>query len=76
MYDVHLKDLDGTAVKSRAVEVGRGVLNIRKMLEALLDIKYAHHIGLEHEKDANDPLPGVAESIGFLRGVMTTMPLV
>ena len=27
----------------------------------------------EFEKDGKDPLPGAAESIGYLRGVMATM---
>ena len=71
LYDLHFKDLNGTEPKSRPVEVGRGVLDTRKMLQTLRDIKYAHHVGLEYEKDMNDPLPGVAESIGYVRGVLS-----
>ena len=74
LHDVHFKDLtskeDG---KSHAVEVGRGVLDVRGMLRALLDIGYSHHVGLEHEKDMSDPIPGVAESIGYIRGTLAAM---
>ena len=37
------------------------------------DTKFAGHVGLEYEKDAEDPLPGIAESIGFIRGVTTAL---
>ena len=73
LYDVHLKDLASREAKSQAVEVGRGVLDIRGMLQALLDIGYSDHVGLEHEKDMNDPIPGVAESIGYIRGTLAAM---
>jgi sugar phosphate isomerase/epimerase len=73
LYDVHLKDLSGKEGKSRPVEVGRGVLDVRGMLKALLDIGYRHHVGLEYEKDMADPIPGVAESFGFIRGTLAAM---
>jgi sugar phosphate isomerase/epimerase len=73
LYDMHMKDINGTDPKARPVEVGRGVLDVRGILQALLDVKYAYHVGLEYEKDMNDPIPGAAESIGYLRGVLSGM---
>ena len=73
LYDVHLKDLSSREAKARAVEVGRGVLDIRGILQALRDVHFEGHVGLEHEKDMNDPLPGVAESIGYIRGTLAGM---
>jgi inosose dehydratase len=73
LYDVHLKDLTSKEGRSQPVEVGRGVLDVRGMLRALLDISYRFHVGLEHEKDMRDPIPGVAESIGYIRGTLTAM---
>jgi len=70
LYDLHLKDLVSTDAKAKVVEVGRGVLDIPKILASLREINYAHLIGLEHEKDMNDPLPGMAESFGYIRGVL------
>jgi sugar phosphate isomerase/epimerase len=73
LYDVHLKDLASKEGRSRPVEVGRGVLDVRGMLRTLLDLNYAHHVGLEYEKDLRDPIPGVAESIGYIRGTLAAM---
>jgi inosose dehydratase len=36
-------------------------------------LKYSGTLHFEHEKDQNDPLPGVAESVGYVRGVVTTI---
>jgi hypothetical protein len=30
-------------------------------------------LAFEYEKDGKDPLPGLAESVGFLRGVLRTL---
>ena len=73
LYDLHLKDLASQEGRSRPVEVGRGVLDVRGMLRALLDIGYRHHVGLEYERDLQDPIPGVAESIGYIRGTLAAM---
>jgi sugar phosphate isomerase/epimerase len=73
LYDVHLKDLSVIEVKSRVCEVGRGVLDIRGILQALLDLKFARLVGLEYEKDMKEPVPGIAESIGYVRGVLSGM---
>ena len=73
LYDLHLKDIAGPEGKTHAVEVGRGNLDVRGMLAALLEIKYAGLIGLEYEKDMADPIAGVAESVGYVRGVLSGM---
>jgi inosose dehydratase len=73
LYDVHMKDLERKGPDSRPIEVGRGVLDIRGILRALREVGFSGHVGLEHEKDMNDPLPGVAESIGYIRGTLAAM---
>jgi inosose dehydratase len=73
LYDVHFKDLARKGPKSPGAEVGRGVLDVRGMLKALLDIGYSHHLGLEYEKDMSDPIPGAAESFGYIRGTLACM---
>ena len=73
LYDLHLKDISSKDGRSQPVEVGRGVLHIQGILRTLLEIGYTHHVGLEHEKDMNDPVPGVAESIGYIRGTLAAM---
>ena len=73
LYDLHIKDISALEGKSQPVEVGRGVLDIRKMLVTLLDVNYRHHVGLEYEKDLKEPMPGVAESIGYIRGTLAML---
>jgi inosose dehydratase len=75
LYDCHFKDVanaDGKNAQAE-VEVGRGAMNIRAMLAALLEIQYGGHVGFEHEKTPEDPLPGVAESVGYTKGVLKVM---
>ena len=52
------------------VEVGAGRLNIRAMLRALLDINYTGVVSFEYEKIAGNPIIGLSESVGYVRGVL------
>ena len=70
IYDIHVKDVDKAAKEGKTVEMGRGVINIPKVVETLRKIKYSGSCSLEFEKDMKDPLPGIAESIGYFKGVM------
>ncbi|HEX4793193.1 MAG TPA: sugar phosphate isomerase/epimerase [Humisphaera sp.] len=76
LYDVHMKDIivDPSGRNTNVgTEVGRGILDIRGMLQALLDIGFTGHVGFEFEKAAKNPLPGLAESVGYTKGVMSTI---
>lgn len=70
LFDIHLKDIHQADGNGRPVEVGRGVLDIRRILEALIVVGFTGNVGFEYEKDANDPLPGLAESVGYVRGIL------
>ncbi len=77
LYDMHMKDVWSSGVKNASqaeVEVGRGTLDVKGMFQALLEIKYACHVGFEHEKNAENPLPGVAESVGYCKGIVSCIP--
>ena len=43
------------------------------ILRALVKINYAYHVGIEYEKDADDPLPGLAETVGYIRGALAAI---
>jgi sugar phosphate isomerase/epimerase len=73
VYDIHLKDLQRIDRRSIPIECGRGVLDLRAILAALLKINFQGHVGFEHEKDMKDVLPGLAEDAGYVRGVLATM---
>lgn len=72
VYDVHLKDSVAVpgAMRDIPIEVGAGRLDIRGTLRALLDIKYDGVVSFEYEKVAGNPVTGLAESIGYVRGVL------
>jgi inosose dehydratase len=73
LYDVHLKDTVAAVgdLKDTPVEMGRGRLDLRAILAALHAAGYAHAAWLEYEKDPNDPVTGLAESAGYIRGLLT-----
>ena len=73
LLDIHMKDVSSADAKGSTVEIGRGVIDIPKLLRALVKLKYSGTVHFEHEKDQNDPLPGVAESVGYVRGVLATV---
>jgi sugar phosphate isomerase/epimerase len=74
LHDCHFKDINSVHAPSAGkaeLEIGRGVLDIKGMLMAMLEIKYAGHVGFEHEKTAENPLPGLAEGMGYTKGVLS-----
>jgi len=73
LHDVHFKDVTAASSKGGAVEVGRGVIDIPQVVRTLIKINYAGIASFEYEKDDNDPLPGLAESVGYTRGVMKAL---
>jgi len=70
LLDVHIKDVTASTAKGIPIEIGRGVVDIPKFLRTLLKLNYSGTVALEYEKDEKDPLPGAAESIGYVRGVL------
>ncbi len=70
LYDLHFKDVNKAEADGTPVEVGRGVIDIPSVLKALLKINYSGSLGLEYEKDGDDPLAGAAESVGYVKGVL------
>lgn len=73
IFDLHLKDVTVAAKDGKATEIGRGVIDFKKFVEALKKINYQGVCSIEYEKDMGDPLPGIAESMGFFKGVVATV---
>lgn len=70
ILDVHIKDVDQANKAGKTVEMGRGIIDIPEVVAALRKIQYSGKCSLEFEKDMNDPLAGMAESIGYWKGVL------
>jgi sugar phosphate isomerase/epimerase len=67
LYDVHLKDsLAAIGAKDIPVEVGKGRMDIKGILTALIDVKYNNVVAFEYEKRTN-PISGLEESVAYVR---------
>lgn len=73
LLDVHVKDVSAASPKGGAIEAGRGVIDLPGFLRTLLKIDYSGIVAFEYEKDARDPLPGLAESVGYVNGVLDSV---
>jgi inosose dehydratase len=72
VYDIHLKDSIAIvgAMRDVPIEVGAGRMDIRGILQALLAIRYSGVVAFEYEKTAGNPAIGLAESVGYVRGLL------
>ncbi len=73
IHDVHMKDVTAVGKKGVSTPCGRGIIDIPSVLQALVDIHYTGYLAFEYESEPNDPLPGIAESVGYVNGVMDMM---
>jgi inosose dehydratase len=73
LYDFHIKDVTEATAKGGPVEVGKGVIDTRAVLKALLDLKYSYHLALEYEANADAPMPGINASFDFIRKALAAM---
>lgn len=70
VHDIHIKDEDKADETGNTLEIGRGIIDIPGFLKMLIEENYQNVVSFEYEKDGKDPLPGLAESVGYVRGVL------
>jgi sugar phosphate isomerase/epimerase len=75
LFDVHMKDLAESNVKESQVAVGDGIMPVREIFRALVEMRYSGNVDLEYEIHADDPMPGVIKSFAYMRGVIAGMNL-
>ncbi len=73
VFDIHLKDVTAAKADGKTCIIGRGVIDFPKFLESVINLQYKGTLALEYEAEANDPLPGMAESIGYIKGILATI---
>jgi inosose dehydratase len=73
LLDVHIKDVSEASPKGKAIEAGRGVIDFPGLLRTLIETNYSGVVAFEYEKDPDDPLPGLAESVGYVKGVLAVI---
>ncbi|UFH52321.1 TIM barrel protein [Spirosoma sp. KNUC1025] len=69
IFDIHLKNVTAASKEGKTCELSRGVIDIPAFVNMLRKIKYEGSCSLEYEKDMKDPLAGIAESVGYFKGV-------
>ena len=69
LFDLHLKDVTANGKEGKPTEMGRGIIDFPAFVSALRKVKYEGFCSFEYEKNMKDPLPGMAESLGFFKGV-------
>ena len=72
VFDIHLKDVTGATKLGYSVEVGRGMIDFPAFVKMLRKVGYTGVVSLEHERNMDNPFSGIAESIGYFRGVIRT----
>ncbi len=70
VLDIHVKDETSANADGTTCEIGRGVIDFPAFIRNLVDLGYSGVLSLEFEKDENDPFAGMAESIGYVRGIL------
>jgi sugar phosphate isomerase/epimerase len=73
LFNIHMKDLTNFENKESQVAVGEGIMPVRKMFAALIEMKYRGFVDLEYEIHPDDPMPGAIASFAYMRGVMAGM---
>jgi sugar phosphate isomerase/epimerase len=73
IFDIHIKDVTKATKEGTTIEMGRGIIDIPAFVKALFKTGYSGRCSLEFEKDMKDPLAGIAESIGYYKGVINTV---
>ena len=73
LFNMHVKDLTSFASRESQVAVGRGIIPFREMFEALIKTHYAGYMDLEYEINGDNPMPGVIESMAYMRGMLAGM---
>lgn len=72
VFDIHIKDVTAPEKAGYSVEIGRGILDYPAFVNMLRKTGYDGVCSLEHERNMKDPFSGIAESIGYFRGVIRT----
>lgn len=73
LLDFHVKDVTSATRDGQTVEMGRGVIDLPKFVRTVVKLDFAGTLAFEFEKDESDPLPGLAESVGYLRGILASL---
>jgi sugar phosphate isomerase/epimerase len=70
LLDMHIKDLRSLSDKESQCRIGEGVMPVAGIFAQLKRMAYPGMVNLEYEIEADNPLPGMVQSLAFMRGVL------
>jgi sugar phosphate isomerase/epimerase len=73
LFDLHIKDVTAATPQGAGTPLGRGIIDIPGLVRALVEIKFKGVAAFEYEEQPDDPLAGLAESVGYMRGVIAAI---
>ncbi len=73
LHDFHIKDVSDMSDASTQVPVGEGRMPIPAIFREFKKMNYRGGVMLEYEADEDNPLPGMAKSFAYMRGVLAGM---
>lgn len=73
IFDFHIWDVDKPEKAGWCVEAGRGIIDFPKFFSTLIRHNYSGTCSLEYGKNMDNPLTGIAESIGYFNGVISAL---
>ncbi|MGN0855463.1 MAG: family 16 glycoside hydrolase [Kiritimatiellia bacterium] len=73
IFDIHVKNFDPAKKNWSAVPLPRGRIDLVKVFTALAEVGYDGVCSLEYERDFNDNLLPITESVAYMRGIADTI---
>lgn len=75
VLDLHMKDLRDLSDADSQCVVGEGAIPVAAIFRQLAEMGYAGTVNLEYEIHPDDPLPGMLQSMAYMRGVIAGLGL-
>ena len=69
VLDIHLKDVEAAKADAQEVELGRGIIDIPALVSSLYKQRYSGRCSIEYQRNLDEPLEGISESVGYFKGV-------
>jgi len=73
LFDLHIKDVTAATPEGKGTPLGRGIIDIPGLVRTLVEVKFKGVAAFEYEEQSDDPLPGLAESVGYMKGVIAAV---
>lgn len=70
LLDMHIKDLRNMSDRDSQCDVGDGKMPVVAIFKQLKKMNYQGAVMMEYEINGDNPMPGMAKSLSYMRGVL------